>query len=200
MVGDTANQAKAAAHVATLARLPTQIVTANSMFADGDLAPAELLVRSFLLEHGNHVEAMRLLARIGLERDVLDDAELLLEAVLHAAPEYAAARFDYATVLLRRHRHHDALQELERLCAAEPGNRAYRTGCAGALVGLGIPEYEAKRFEGRIKAGGVLLSVHCDTAEQIASAKDVLKHTGALYISSAGEASADVPTPAVAAH
>src|SRR5580692_8491410 len=66
-------------------------------------------------------------------------------------------------------------------------------GLIGALVGLGIPEYEAKRFEGRIKAGGVLLSVHCDTSEQIASAKDVLKHTGAQDISSAGEASADIP-------
>src|SRR5271168_999465 len=74
-------------------------------------------------------------------------------------------------------------------------------GLIGALVGLGIPEYEAKRFEGRIKAGGVLLSVHCDTSEQIASAKDVLKHTGAQDISSAGEASADIPaTVAVAAH
>jgi hypothetical protein len=74
-------------------------------------------------------------------------------------------------------------------------------GLIGALVGLGIPEYEAKRFEGRIKAGGVLLSVHCDTAEQIASAKDVLKHTGAQDISSAGEASADVPvTASVAGH
>lgn len=67
-------------------------------------------------------------------------------------------------------------------------------GLIGALVGLGIPEYEAKRFEGRIKAGGVLLSVHCDTSEQIASAKDVLKHTGAQDISSAGEASADIPS------
>src|SRR5580700_4424275 len=52
-------------------------------------------------------------------------------------------------------------------------------GLIGALVGMGIPEYEAKRFEGRIKAGGVLLSVHCDTSAEIASAKDVLKHTGA---------------------
>jgi hypothetical protein len=74
-------------------------------------------------------------------------------------------------------------------------------GLIGALVGLGIPEYEAKRFEGRIKAGGVLLSVHCDTSEQIASAKDVLKHTGAQDISSAGEASADIPAAAsVAVH
>jgi hypothetical protein len=50
-------------------------------------------------------------------------------------------------------------------------------------------------------AGGVLLSVHGDTSEQIASAKDVLKHTGAQDISSAGEASADIPAAAsVAVH
>ena len=146
MVGDAANQAEAAAHVATLAQLPGQIVTANSMFADGDLAPAEVLVRGFLLDHGNHVEAMRLLARIGLERDVLDDAELLLEAVLHAAPGHAAARFEYATVLLRRHRHRDALEELERLCASEPDNRAYQTSYAGALVGLGDHDQALKIY------------------------------------------------------
>jgi hypothetical protein len=70
-------------------------------------------------------------------------------------------------------------------------------GLIGALVGLGIPEYEAKRFEGRIKAGGVLLSVHCDTSEEIARAKDVLKHTGAQDISSTGEATADAPAAAV---
>lgn len=73
-------------------------------------------------------------------------------------------------------------------------------GLIGALVGMGIPEYEAKRFEGRIKAGGVLLSVHCDTSAEIASANDVLKHTGAQDIASAGEAGADTPaTEAVAA-
>jgi hypothetical protein len=66
-------------------------------------------------------------------------------------------------------------------------------GIIGALVGMGIPEYEAKRYEGHIKAGGVLLSVHCDTSEQIARAKDLLKHTGAQDISSTGEASADHP-------
>jgi hypothetical protein len=60
-------------------------------------------------------------------------------------------------------------------------------GLVGALVGMGIPEYEAKRYEGRIKEGGVLLSVHCDTSEEIARAKDVLKRTGADDIASTGE-------------
>ncbi len=66
-------------------------------------------------------------------------------------------------------------------------------GLIGALVGMGIPEYEAKRYEGRIKEGGVLLSVHCDTAEEIARAKDLLKQTGAEDISSTAEASSDQP-------
>src|SRR5579872_5611659 len=55
-------------------------------------------------------------------------------------------------------------------------------GMVGALVGLGIPEYEAKRYEGAVKGGGTLLSVHCDTSEQIDSAKASLKETGAKDI------------------
>src|SRR6202521_1223231 len=72
-------------------------------------------------------------------------------------------------------------------------------GLIGALVGMGIPEYEARRYEGRIKEGGVLLSAHCDTSEQIAIAKNILKQTGAQDISSSGEASADYATPGKAA-
>src|ERR1700681_2005200 len=64
-------------------------------------------------------------------------------------------------------------------------------GLIGALVGMGIPEHEAKRYEGPITPGGLLLSVHCDTSDEITRAKDLLKHTGAQDISSSGEASAD---------
>jgi hypothetical protein len=61
-------------------------------------------------------------------------------------------------------------------------------GLVGALVGMGIPEYEAKRYEGSVKDGGTLLSVHCDTSEQVDAAKVALKETGARDISSSGEA------------
>jgi hypothetical protein len=66
-------------------------------------------------------------------------------------------------------------------------------GFTGALIGLGIPEYEAKRYEGRIQKGGILLSVHCDTSEEIKRAKEVMKSTGAEDISSTGESSSDYP-------
>jgi hypothetical protein len=64
-------------------------------------------------------------------------------------------------------------------------------GFTGALVGMGIPEFEAKRYEGRLQKGGILLSVHCDTSEEIKRAKAVMKTTAAEDISSTGEASVD---------
>jgi hypothetical protein len=67
-------------------------------------------------------------------------------------------------------------------------------GVTGALIGMGIPEFEAKRYEGRLQKGGILLSVHCDTGEEIKRAKDVLKATGAEDVSSTGESSVDTKT------
>src|SRR5580700_4607245 len=64
-------------------------------------------------------------------------------------------------------------------------------GLVGALVGMGIPEYEAKRYEGQVKSGGTLLSIHCDTSDEITRAKDLLKATGATDIASTGESSSD---------
>src|SRR3984893_13793018 len=64
-------------------------------------------------------------------------------------------------------------------------------GFAGALIGMGIPEYEAKRYEGRVSKGGILVSVHCDNSDWTRRAKDILDQTGAEDVSSTGEASAD---------
>lgn len=64
-------------------------------------------------------------------------------------------------------------------------------GITGALIGLGIPEFEAKRYEGRIRNGGALLSVHCDDHEWAKRAKDILERTGALEISTTRESGAD---------
>ena len=81
------------------------MITATGLFSDGDLVAAENIIRAFLLAHGDHIEAMRLLARIGVALEVFDDAEVLLEAVLERVPDYVAARHDYASVLLGRHKH-----------------------------------------------------------------------------------------------
>jgi tetratricopeptide (TPR) repeat protein len=140
MTGNTENAGMAAAHVATLKRLPPEMVQATGLFSDGDLVPAESIIRAYLKKHGNHVEAMRLLARIAFKRDVLDDAELLLQSVLELAPDYQAARHDYALVLVERHRYLQARAQLDQLLAIEPANRHYRTLYATTCVGLGEHE------------------------------------------------------------
>src|SRR5689334_11892733 len=64
-------------------------------------------------------------------------------------------------------------------------------GLAGALIGLGIPEYEAKRYEGRVRKGGVLMSIHADNHDWARKAKMVLQRTGAEDIAAAGEEKGD---------
>jgi hypothetical protein len=65
-------------------------------------------------------------------------------------------------------------------------------GLTGALIGAGIPEFEAKRYEGRLQKGGILLSVHCNTSDEIKRAKQVMEATRAEDVSSTGESSANV--------
>jgi tetratricopeptide (TPR) repeat protein len=140
MAGQYREAAQAAEHVGALRQLPSEVVTATALFSDGELAPAEQLIRAYLRRHHDHIEAMRLLARIGMEREVLDDAQLLLERVLELAPDYRLARFEYAQVLARRHLHLEARGQVAQLLALEPANRNYRTLHALTLVGLGQHE------------------------------------------------------------
>lgn len=61
----------------------------------------------------------------------------------------------------------------------------------GAVIGFAVPEYEARRYEGRNRNGGILLSVHCDNLDWTKRAKDVLRHSGANGVAARVEAKAD---------
>jgi tetratricopeptide (TPR) repeat protein len=138
--GDLSNRAAAAGQVATLQRLPHEIVRAGSLFSDGDFSAAENLLRAFVLKGGNHVEAMRLLARIERQRNALEDAERLLEASLKEAPNYHAARVEYISVLIDRQKYPQAQVEISTLLKLEPENRESISLSAATLAGLGDHE------------------------------------------------------------
>jgi CBS domain-containing protein len=59
---------------------------------------------------------------------------------------------------------------------------------------MGIPEYEAKRYEGRLRRGGILMSVHCDDSQWAKLAEEILENTGAEDISRTSERRADYAT------
>jgi len=64
-------------------------------------------------------------------------------------------------------------------------------GIVAGLIGMGIPEYEAKRYGGMVRNGRILFSVHCDDSEWVERAMQLMKGTGAQDVSSAGESGAD---------
>jgi predicted Zn-dependent protease len=155
---------EAASEVARLQSLPPEILNASGLFADGDLDAAEPQVRAYLLKHGHHVEAMRLLARIGMSRQVYDDAELLLAGVLELSPGYRAARQDYASVLIELHRHDDARREIDALLKDEPDNRALRTLDAFNSVGIGEHERAIELYQTLLIGGPEDADVHLSIA------------------------------------
>jgi len=61
-------------------------------------------------------------------------------------------------------------------------------GITGSLIGLGIPEFEAKKYEGRVKAGSVLISVHSQNSAETDRAKRIFESAGGEDISTASEA------------
>lgn len=62
-------------------------------------------------------------------------------------------------------------------------------GIAGGLIGMGIPELEAKRYEGKVKAGNILISVHTEDSDEIDKANEIFEAAGATDICTTGESS-----------
>ena len=151
MVQRPADVDRCGQHLATLAALPPEVVTARSMFMDGEIEEAEALIRRFLMQHGEHVEGMRVLANIATENEYPLDAEVLLEAVLRLVPAYHAARYDYILALVDLHKHGKAREQSEQLIAADPASPAPRVTLASVLLALGELDESVARFRALVE-------------------------------------------------
>lgn len=140
VTGDKGGATTAAQQLATLNQLPAAVVQASSLFAEGDYLSADRIIRQFLQNDPKNVGAMRMLARIGMEGEALDEAEKLLAEVLNLAPDFDAARLDYAMVLLRQNKYLESRHEAQKLLAHAPTHREYLKQYAAACIGLGDHE------------------------------------------------------------
>lgn len=145
--GDAAGAAAAAAQRNALAQLPPAIVMANSLVADGDLAPAEDVLRDYLRADTGNVGALHLLARIRQERGAAEEAEALLRSVLVLAPDHHAARFEIAVLMLQQQRHREARRAAATLLVDQPEHRDYQKLYAAACIGLGDHEPVVDLYE-----------------------------------------------------
>ena len=130
-----------------LESLPPELRGVIDLVHEGSLLKAERLCRDFLQHNKHHIEAMRLLADIGMRLRIFDDAEFLLESCVELAPENIRARGDYVKILNRKGKFREAYEQARYLDEQQPGNPAWKLGMASALMGLGRVDEAITLFE-----------------------------------------------------
>lgn len=110
-----------------LQALPKPLVAVLDLMAQNKLLKAEDLCRQFLRKQPLNVEAMRLLAEIGLRLGVMDDAEYLLESAVEVEPNNSEVRIDYIKALRKRQKYFQALAEAEKLLDSDPANPRFQS-------------------------------------------------------------------------
>lgn len=117
----------AQAQLTFLQNLPKPLLGVRDLISQGKLLKAEDLCRAFLKKVPHHVEAMRLLADIGVRLGVLDDAEFLLESAVEFQPDNLGARVDYVQALRKRQRFDKAVEQSKALLERAPDNPQFQS-------------------------------------------------------------------------
>lgn len=120
-----------------LSKQPPVLVSAASLMHEGKLLKAETLCREFLKQKKHHPEAMRILALIGLELGILDDADFLLKSCVELYPDFVQARYDYIKVLRKRQKFAAAFAQAQALLNIHPDNKHAKIAYATQSAALG---------------------------------------------------------------
>lgn len=125
--GNPASAAAARAQALRLESLEPELLTVTSDIHEGRIFRAEEIARSFLRRQPAHVEAMRLLADIGVRLGVHEDAEILLEAAVELEPDNVQLRLDYIQVLRKRQKFSASLQQAALLMEKDPDSPVFQS-------------------------------------------------------------------------
>ena len=120
-------------NVLYLKNLPPELKSVSSFIYEGKYKKADHLCRDFLKNHPHHIEAMRLLAKIGKELHVYDDSEFLLESCLIFDKDNFDVALDYIDVLIKRQKYAKALEEAEKLYTKDKDNLRFMIAYAVTL-------------------------------------------------------------------
>ena len=120
-------------NVLYLKNLPPELKSVSSFIYEGKYKKADHLCRDYLKNHPHHIEAMRLLAKIGKELHVYDDSEFLLESCLMFDKDNFDVALDYIDVLIKRQKYAKALEEAEKLYTKDKENLRFMIAYAVTL-------------------------------------------------------------------
>ncbi|MDH3434361.1 MAG: tetratricopeptide repeat protein, partial [Gammaproteobacteria bacterium] len=165
--------AAARAEFERLSKLPPELVTVTSLIEENKLYQAERLCREFLQKTPHHVEAMRLLALLGMKLFVYDDAEFLLESCVEFNPDYWLARLDYVNVLHKRQKFAQALEQATILRDMFPDNYVFELAFANQNVAVG-------QFDTALEVYDRVIAAHPDLEQPCLTRGHALKTVGRL--------------------
>lgn len=123
-----------------LSNLAPDLQAVTSLFYEKKYFKAEQICRHYMQRNPKDIEGMRLLAKLGVESKVMDDAEFLLESCVEFAPQHFDARVDYAVLLLRRQKFEKSLEQVQLLLPKKPDDMQLNILLADCLVGVGKPQ------------------------------------------------------------
>ena len=169
--GRAAEAAAAQEQARRVSSLPRELVAVTHHLHEGRPLRAEEICRHFLRRNPRHVEAMRLLAQIGLRLGILDDAEFLLESAVAFEPDNIQVRLDYMDVLRKRQKFERSRDEAEALYRRDPESPLFQPHLA--IESMQTGDY-ARAFE---LFDAVLAKLPADPAT-LTSRGHALKTTG----------------------
>lgn len=155
MTGQAEPAAGAAGRAAVLRELPPEIVRAWSLFADGDHAAAEDILRTFRQNAGEHPEALRLLARILLDQQKYSRAREETDLLLRLEPGNAVNLSLHAAACAGLGEQEPTIECYRQLIAASPAAAELHVSLGHCLQVAGQRERatEAYRAAAAIQPG-----------------------------------------------
>lgn len=135
-----------------LRSLPAELRTVIGYLSGGKLQDAERLCKYYLRENKTHAEGMRLLAEVMTRKNVLDEAQFVLETLHQLEPENIPAAIQLFHVVMRRQRFHAAFEIATDLMKRHPHDRdqikkAYAAACfaVGRVEEAGVLYQELRK-------------------------------------------------------
>jgi len=151
---------RAANHLMKLKELPPALLAVTELLHEGKLLKAEQICRHFLQNNKQHIDGMCLLAQIGIEMKIYDDAEFLLATALELKPNHLHARSQYLNLLIRLGKYKAAEKQVNILLVNQPNNLSFKVAKASVLTGLGEIESAINLFKQAIEEDSQVPGFH----------------------------------------
>ena len=160
-------------NVIYLKDLPPELKTVISFTHEGKLSRADRICREYLKDHPHDIEAMRLLANIGRDLNIYEDAEFLLESALLFDPDNSKIKYDYINILTKRQKYGEALEHAQKFYNEDPKN-------INAMKLLSTALFRTDRYKEAIDIYNQILKLEPNNTDVMLSMGHLYKTSGEI--------------------